>query len=324
MGRKRSRSIQSVESKFPDIGKSIEAFVSDRNVGADAWRRSGVLTFDGNIRVNEKVTYGWIQEYLQEMYSHKFSYGTVMQLCIARNKRRRSIANYKGLAKVTTRRARKGFEIKYNPDRHWSSALYHGLNFVECTDGSNIININRDDASGFRLDTLTTHCKHATPAVTGEGLLTTHTDYVNRHPSVLQTTSYREAILEEQPEMTMDADRQAELASPTGGNCRHEGNVNNQQRPGDFHLRTQQILRQRSKLRKMGQDPAGWAGGLYDSGTVGDPHNQLPPLRVDAQGPPESTQDGRVAGTVPRRSSRGRLAAAGGNVTPGICYLELN
>ena len=40
------------------------------------------------------------------------------------------------------------------------------------------------------MDTLTTHCKHATPAVTGEDLLTTHTDYVNRHPSVLQTTSY--------------------------------------------------------------------------------------------------------------------------------------
>ena len=99
LGRKRSRSIQSVESKFPDIGESIEAFVSDRNVGADAWRRTGVLTFDGNVRVNEKVTYGRIQEYLQEKYSHKFSYGTVVQLCIARNKHRRSAANYKGLAK---------------------------------------------------------------------------------------------------------------------------------------------------------------------------------------------------------------------------------
>lgn len=80
--------------------------------------------------------------------------------------------------------------IKYNPDRHWSNALYRGLNYVQYNDRNNIININRDDASGFRLDTLTTHCKHATPAVTGETLLTTHTDYVNRHPSLLQVSFY--------------------------------------------------------------------------------------------------------------------------------------
>ena len=53
-----------------------------------------------------------------------------------------------------------------------------------------MVNINRDDASGFRLDTLTTHGKHATPAVVGKDTLTTYTDYVNRHPSILQTTSY--------------------------------------------------------------------------------------------------------------------------------------
>ena len=29
----------------------------DSNVGADAWRRTGVLTFDGNLRVSNKVTY---------------------------------------------------------------------------------------------------------------------------------------------------------------------------------------------------------------------------------------------------------------------------
>ena len=39
--------------------------------------------------------------------------------------------------------------------------------------------------------------------------------------------------------------------------------------------------------------------------------------------PQEPTQGGRVAGAVPRRSSRGRLAAAGGNVISGIYYLGL-
>ena len=66
-------------------------------------------------------------------------------------------SRYKGIAKVTTRRVRKGFELCYNPDKHWSSALYQGLNFIEYTDGADITNVNRDDASGFRLDTLATH-----------------------------------------------------------------------------------------------------------------------------------------------------------------------
>ena len=89
--------------------------------------------------------------------SKVFSYGTVVQLCVAHNKHRRSAANYKGIAKVTTKRARKGFEL---PDRHWSNALYCDVNFIQ----------NVDDASGCTLDTLTTHCKHATPAVQGKGV----------------------------------------------------------------------------------------------------------------------------------------------------------
>ena len=87
-------------------------------------------------------------------------------------------------------RACKSFELKYNPDKHWSSVLYQNLNLIEYTDGSNICNINHDDASGFCLDTLTTHCKHSTPVVSGHDTLTTYTDYVNCYPSILQTTSY--------------------------------------------------------------------------------------------------------------------------------------
>ena len=80
--------------------------------------------------------------------------------------------------------------MKFNPDKHWSCALYRNLNLIQYTDGSNIANINRDDASGFRLDTLATHSKHGTAAVQGKNVLPTHTDYVNKHPSVLQVTSY--------------------------------------------------------------------------------------------------------------------------------------
>ena len=50
--------------------------------------------------------------------------------------------------------------------------------------------MNRDDQAGFRLDTLSTHHQYSTPTVRGKDILSTHTDYVNRYPSVLQTTSY--------------------------------------------------------------------------------------------------------------------------------------
>ena len=99
--------MRGVVKKFHSIGKDIEKFVT---VGADYWRRTGVLTFDGNRRVKEKVTYNRIREHLQQLYGHHFLYGTVVQLCVARNKRRKSASNYRGLARVT-RRARKGFTL---------------------------------------------------------------------------------------------------------------------------------------------------------------------------------------------------------------------
>ena len=140
--------------------------------------------------MKEKVTYERIRQHLEKTYNRHFSYGTVVQLCIARNKRRRSASNYKGVAKVTTRRAHKGFSLKYNPDAHWSAAFYRGLNWLQYTDGSDIVNLNRDDASGFRLNTLTTHSRHPTPVVQRKPIVTTRTDFFSTYPSVLQTTSY--------------------------------------------------------------------------------------------------------------------------------------
>ena len=124
-----------------------------------------------------------------------------MELCIPRNRHRRSAKRYRGLANVTTRRARKGFNIRYNPDAHWSSAFYKGLNQLQYQDGSQILNINRDDAAGFRLDTITTCKQYATPTVRGSDVLTTRTDYVNKHPSVIQTTSYNFSKTNTTPEV---------------------------------------------------------------------------------------------------------------------------
>ena len=124
------------------------------------------------------------------MCKRSFSNGTVVQLCVPRNKRRQSAKRYLGVAQVTTRRARKGFTLKYNPDCHWSGSFYKDLDVLQYTDGRHIVNINRDDSSGFRLDTLTTKKQYSLPTVHGHDILTTRTDYVNKYPSTLQTTSY--------------------------------------------------------------------------------------------------------------------------------------
>lgn len=84
----------------------------------------------------------------------------------------------------------KGFNLRFNPDSQWSASFYKALNQIQYVDGQNILNINRDDATGFRLDTLTTCKQYTNPTVKGKEILSTRTDYVNKHPSVLQTTSY--------------------------------------------------------------------------------------------------------------------------------------
>ena len=50
--------------------------------------------------------------------------------------------------------------------------------------------LGHDDAAGFRLDTMSTHKQHASLRLKNDLPLTTRSDYVNRYPSVLQTTSY--------------------------------------------------------------------------------------------------------------------------------------
>ena len=148
----------------PDIRKNIESFVEGRKVSADAWQRTGVLTFDGNTCLKEKVTYEWVHQHLQQVYNRTISYGSVVQLCY--KQKRLSAKRYKGVAMVTSRRAHnKGFGIQFNPDAHWSTALHQGLNSLQYQVGRDILNINHDYASGFRLDTLATNKQHATPVV---------------------------------------------------------------------------------------------------------------------------------------------------------------
>ena len=129
----------------PGIGAPIEEFVAQCGAGADAWRRTGVVTFDGNKKVQKKATIRRTKEFLENKYKRRFAYGTVVQLCVVRNKRRCSAMRYQGVANVVHKRARKGFNIRFNPDHHWSAAFYSAMNKIQYTDGTNIMNLGRDD-----------------------------------------------------------------------------------------------------------------------------------------------------------------------------------
>ena len=56
-------------------------------------------------------------------------------------------------------------------------------------DGTHILLLNRDDQAGFRLDSTFTHKNTPSLNVAGQ-TITTHTDFVNKHTSQLQTTCY--------------------------------------------------------------------------------------------------------------------------------------
>lgn len=176
--------------KFPNLGKDIEEFVKDNRIGADAWRRTGVATFDGNLKRGPRVTYQRIKEHLEQKYKRTFSYGSVVQLSVVKNKRRKSAKRYWGAANVKCKRARKGFNVRLNIDAHWSAAFYKGLKKIQLEDGRDKCIINRDDAAGFRLDTTYTHKQHPVIADSNNPEITTRTDYVNKYSSILQTTSY--------------------------------------------------------------------------------------------------------------------------------------
>ena len=83
-------------------------------------------TFDGNCNVKEKVTYNRIRKHLQELYGYHFLMA-LSYSCVWPGIRGGKVPKkYRGLTKVTTRRANKGFTLKFNPDNHWSAAFIVG------------------------------------------------------------------------------------------------------------------------------------------------------------------------------------------------------
>ena len=63
---------------MPEIGKEIENFVMECDAEADAWQRTGVITFDGNRKVQKKPTFKRVKEHLERKFQIKIYYGTVV------------------------------------------------------------------------------------------------------------------------------------------------------------------------------------------------------------------------------------------------------
>ena len=65
-------------------------------------------------------------------------------------------------------------------DGHWNFALYKGLGFLQLKDGRHkVLNLNRDDAAGFQLDSTFTHKQQKILAEAGNPGLTMQTDFIN-------------------------------------------------------------------------------------------------------------------------------------------------
>ena len=73
-------------AKYLNLGRDIEEYVKSKRIGADQWRRTGVLTFDSNVRKNgPKVTYRRIQKHLEGKYKSKLGCGTMDNVSLATN-----------------------------------------------------------------------------------------------------------------------------------------------------------------------------------------------------------------------------------------------
>ena len=84
--RKKFTKANEISKRHPDIGQVIEERAKQCDIGADKWRRTGVMTFSGDSRQEQRLTYIKLQKYLEAYYKERISVGTVVQLCAVKNK----------------------------------------------------------------------------------------------------------------------------------------------------------------------------------------------------------------------------------------------
>lgn len=165
-----SRTAWQTLDRFGDICEQLEKIIRESQVGADKWRRTGMLTIETNgTAIGQAFTFTSAHRKLLEHYGvtkKDLSLSTVKRICVARNKRHRSRTWYTGQLAAVCRRPRKGFDVKFNPDKHYSSAMYCMLDFLQLRhDETRAVIINRDDQAGFRLGSMFTNNKRPTMQV---------------------------------------------------------------------------------------------------------------------------------------------------------------
>ena len=126
--RRETEYVSRVRREFPGIGEALEEIARDSQVGADRWRRTGMLTLEqgGGEGSGKRLTFTRAHQLLVARYGNELSLCSVKRLCQARNVRTRNSGWYLGLAEIVSRRAVKGFALKLNIDDHWSNAFYKG------------------------------------------------------------------------------------------------------------------------------------------------------------------------------------------------------
>lgn len=101
--RKIPKRISSILKVFPNIGSDIEQYVRSRRCGADAWRRTGVTTFDGHRKRWPNVSFERIQDHLRKTYNMD-KIGGCCSVMHSKKQKKLSAQRYKGDMQVVTER----------------------------------------------------------------------------------------------------------------------------------------------------------------------------------------------------------------------------
>ena len=83
--RRSTKFARDIVSRYPDIGKVIEEHARACDVGADQWRRTGLLTFGAQKKTEKRLTFENLRVYLEGYYNRPFSIETMVELCTKRN-----------------------------------------------------------------------------------------------------------------------------------------------------------------------------------------------------------------------------------------------
>ena len=73
--RKSTKQKRNILERHPEIGEVMEKYAEACDVGADRWRRTGLLTFGGDQKKEKRLTYRRLQEYLKTYYGEHISLG---------------------------------------------------------------------------------------------------------------------------------------------------------------------------------------------------------------------------------------------------------